>query len=221
MLESIRGRPERGSTVRARESNATRRPIDVAALLVWAFDRFDEASREIGSPIGPAWSEDDAGAGLVRAASAAAARIDPDAEAVVEAARTLKGECRGLVIGSARSAMPPDWQGGSFDAWRRRASIYVVDELRARRAWQGAPACLPMLALRGKAETVAKLWPSSGRHEAVGCAVVHVDRADELQAARRRYTLWRECLVMLQSGFALRLGRWLATGPAAPARPWD
>lgn len=204
---------------RVRESIATRRPIDVAALLVWAFQHFDEASREVGSAVGPAWSDDETSGGLDRAELAAAASIDPDAEAIVQAVRALQGEARGLVIGAARAATPPDWHGGSMEGWRRRASIFIVDELRVRQAWEGAPACLPALAVRGKAETIGKLW-DAGRN-AVACEVVHVDRRDELHIARRRYRIWHECLVMLRSGLALRLVRWLPTGPVASPSPWD
>lgn len=199
-------------------SKQQRRVIPIERLLVWAFDVFDAGSREVGIPVGPVRLEDEGGGGLRGPLMGAPECIDADAELVVEVVRGLEGEARDLVIASARTACAPHWLGGSFEGWRRRAGIFMLDRDRVWQAYTGTPACLPALARRGSNEGLLRRWNGNGH--VVACEVVHVDRSQEIDVARRRYALWRETLVWLAIELVTVLTRWLPTGPAVPVEPW-
>lgn len=67
-------------------------------------------------------------------------------------------------------------------------------------------------------------WDHNRNPLPVYCPVRWATTAAEINAARARYTAWRDGLVVIAGHFRSRpdrLTRWTVTGPAAPARPAD
>lgn len=207
---------------------AGRRPIDIADLVAWAVLKADESGSEAPAAVatlsideGVSFDEAEAPLSHARAMPSRSrqARLDPDAEAVIAAVRRMGGAAARLVLGQARAAAAPDWQGEGYQRWRRRNKLFECEA--AVLAWSGVPTWVPLAVLRKGIEVAKPKYDQHGN--ARGVELAWVNRGRELQQARARYTLWRGALVVLQAALTAPptpLSRHRPTGPGAAPSPW-
>jgi hypothetical protein len=191
----------------------SRRPVDVEQLLVWAIR---DQRAYVGDPLPPGvellprgHSAD--GVYAVQRAAALGVRIDefgagrldasqvhPDAETIGAMLARLDPPLQLLMLRHARNASRPDWLPGA-----------VPLEVR------------PVMVMR-KGRMVPKVKYDRNRHP-IGYEMETIDRRDEIRRARATYTRWHETLEVLAMALALPglLVERRATGPEAPARPWE
>lgn len=194
----------------------SRAPVDIEALLVWAYRDQKVERADAGGTVYDAVLGGHTGGGDVRGAIdalrygcmigggggmamslAASAAVHDDALVVHGAVRTLRRRVVELVRQHARLGTRPDCMA------RARPHLAAVlddrDEPKVSSGWTAARRRIPQY-----------------------CPVRLVDHPDSINRARRTYAAWHEALSVLAGHFVSHpasLTRWRVAGFAAPARP--